>query len=264
MGARRELIALLRDREIDVLFVHGYKAGLIGWLAARRVKIPVVAVSRGWTGECRKVRVYEWLDRKMLRRMDAVVCVSQSQAAKVKLRGVEGARIHVIPNAIDADRFTLVDAAGREELRAMFRSPPRWIVGAAGRLSPEKGFDVLVDAAGQVVEANPEAGFVLFGDGPQRETLSKRIRAAGLEGRFVLAGHRTDFDRFLPHFDLFVQSSFTEGMPNVLLEAMAARVPVVATAVGGTVELIEDDVTGRLVPPGRERARLRNPKLDCS
>jgi glycosyltransferase involved in cell wall biosynthesis len=249
-AALRELTGRLVKERADVLCVHGYKAGLLGRVAARRAGIPVVAVSRGWTYEDAKVRFYELLDRVNLRWMDRVVCVSHAQAAKVRRAGVPARKIVVIPNAIHAERYQNPDPAARRELEGFFPHPARLILGAAGRLSPEKGFEVLVDAAALILKQLPDVGFVLFGEGARREALSERIARLGLAGRFVLAGLRSDLDRFMPHLDVFVQSSFTEGMPNVILEACAAGVPVVATAVGGTPEVVEDDVNGFLVPAG--------------
>ena len=104
-GACGDLAELLVRHRCDVLLCHGYKAGLIGRIAARRSKIPVVAVSRGWTYESARVRLYELLDRINLRWMDRVVCVSEGQAAKVRKAGVAQRKIVVIPNAIDSARF---------------------------------------------------------------------------------------------------------------------------------------------------------------
>src|SRR4051794_28290701 len=116
----RELAGLLRDLGADVVCSHGYKADLLGLLAARRVGVPIVSVSHGWTGESLKVRLYEALDRASLCRMDRVVCVSEGQAAKVRRAGVSGARIVVIPNAIQTDRFETVDPTYRPRLRQLF------------------------------------------------------------------------------------------------------------------------------------------------
>jgi glycosyltransferase involved in cell wall biosynthesis len=249
-SAVREIAGHLDRVGADVLCCHGYKANLLGRMAARRQKLPVVAVARGWTAENFKVRLYERLDRFHLSWMDEVVCVSEAQAARVRRAGVRPDLIHVIYNAIDPMRFHEPDARFRAKLLRFFRQPRTHIVGAAGRLSPEKGFDVLVRAAEQVVSEHPAAGFILFGDGPERAKLQKQINAAGLGANFILASFRADLDRFLPHFDLLVLPSYTEGMPNVVLEAFAAGVPVVATAVGGTPEVVEDGVSGFLVPPG--------------
>jgi glycosyltransferase involved in cell wall biosynthesis len=253
-AAVRELSGLLGAFRADVLCCHGYKANLLGRPAARRAGIPAVAVSRGWTGESFKVRMYERLDRFTLPWMDRVVCVSQGQAAKVRRAGVPGKRVTVIHNAIRADRFAAPLPQGREVLQGLFPEPRRLIVGAAGRLSPEKGLGVLVQAAERVCRQRPDVGFVLFGDGPLRDRLRHDIALAGLGGRFVLAGFRGDLDGLIPHLDLLALPSFTEGLPNVVLEAMAAAVPVVATAVGGTPEVVEEGVTGHLVSPGDAEA----------
>ncbi len=259
LGALKELFAQLSRIDVKVLLCHGYKANLLGLLAARRLHIPTIAVSRGWTGECRKVRLFEALDRIVLRWMDHVVCVSHAQVLRVRAARVREDRITVIHNAVHPGRFASPRPEYRDRLRGLFSDPPDRIVGAAGRLSPEKGFDVLIAAAERiqhspcVASANrrpASVGFVLFGEGPLRETLVRQIAACGLQGHFILAGFRDDLDSYLPHLDLFVQSSHTEGMPNVILEALAAGVPVVATAVGGTPEVIEDGQTGLLVHAG--------------
>jgi glycosyltransferase involved in cell wall biosynthesis len=249
-SALGDLTAQLRRLRATVLCCHGYKADLLGRLAARRLRIPAVAVSRGWTGESLKVRLYEALDRLHLRWMDRVVCVSEGQAIRVRRAGVPAQRVSVIHNAIRPDRFQEPAEPRRELLQGFFAEPRSRIVGAAGRLSPEKGFGVLIEAAKEVVRQEPSVGFLVFGDGPLRQVLSRQIERAGLKGHCVLAGFRDDLDRLLPSFDLLVLPSYTEGLPNVVLEALAARVPVVATAVGGTPEVIDDGVSGYLVPPG--------------
>lgn len=246
-AAVREVAEHLQEIQADVLCCHGYKANLVGRYAARRVGVPVVAISRGWTGENFRVRLYERLDRFALSWMDHVVCVSEGQAAKVRRAGVPAQRITVIRNAIRADRFATPDPRNRDLLQSFFASPPRLIVGAAGRLSPDKGFSGLIRAATQVCQQRSDVGFVLFGQGPLRDSLQREVERLGLRGRFVLAGFRRDLDALIPHLDLLVLPSLTEGLPNVVLEAMAAAVPVVATAVGGTPEVVVDGVTGHLV-----------------
>jgi glycosyltransferase involved in cell wall biosynthesis len=248
--AAAEIAAHLRRADAAVLLCNGYKPDVIGWMAARRAGIPVVGVAHGWTAATWKVRLNEAIDRRVLRHMDAVVSVSEAQAVRVRQAGVDPARVAVIRNAIDAGAFDLPDPAYCRLLEGLFRRPPRRVVAAGGRLSPEKGFDLYVDAAAQVARRDAGVGFVLFGDGPLREALKQRVRRRGLQGRFVLAGFRADLRRFWPWCDLAVLSSHTEGLPVVVLEALAAGVPVVATAVGGTPEVIDDGRSGRLVPPG--------------
>ncbi len=252
-----EIAEQLRRCRADVLYCHGYKPDVIGWLAARRAGVPVVAVAHGWTAVTWKVRAYETLDRLVMHGMDCTVCVSASMAQKVRRIGVPSSRIRVIRNAVLTEPFDKIDPQYRTKLRDFFAWQPAAIVGAAGRLSPEKGFDQFIDAAALVHEKHPAAGFVLFGDGPLRAALAQRIVERKLDGVFILAGFRTDVARFLPFLDVSVLSSHTEGLPNVVMEAMAARVPVVATAVGGTPEVVADGVTGWLVPP-RDVTALAN------
>ena len=263
-----DVAAQLERDEADLLVCHGYKADFIGWFAARRVGVPVIAVSRGWTAHTSKVRAYEALDRRMLRRMDAVVCVSAGQAAKVARAGVQPERLHVVHNSVDTTRFRTRDAAARVTLEGFFAVKPSVIVVAIGRLSPEKGFDQLIDAASMMVDTESRIGIVLIGDGPERSMLEQSVRRHGLESTIVFAGFRNDVDQLLPAADILAQSSHTEGLPNVVLEACAAAVPVVATDVGGTREIIDDGVNGFLIPAanasalaGRLANLVRSPEL---
>jgi glycosyltransferase involved in cell wall biosynthesis len=257
IAAIREIRERLVSLRADVLCCHGYKADILGGLTARRMGVPAIAVSRGWTGENRRVQLYDFLDRRMLRFMDRVVCVSGAQAERVKRAGVRAERISVIHNAVEMNRFARPVPTGRALLRHYFPATVSRIVGAAGRLSPEKGFSVLVAAARSVLQADPRAGVIIFGDGVLRGALERQIGEQGLAGRCVLAGFRTDLDQLVPALDLMVLPSYTEGLPNIVLEALAASVPVVATAVGGTPEIIDDGVHGFLVPAGNATALAR-------
>jgi glycosyltransferase involved in cell wall biosynthesis len=246
----RELLDYVKGVRADLLFCHGYKANLFGLVIARRLRIPIVSVSHGWTGESFRVKLFEALDRVVLRFVDKVVCVSEGQAVKVRRAGVPERRVQVICDAVRSERFSVARSKDRERLEKLFPDKPGLIVGAAGRLSPEKGFTHLVDAAARIIAKRSDVSFVLFGDGPLRGAIQQQINGAGLSQRFHLAGFCSDLDRFYPHLDVLALPSYTEGLPNVVLEAFAAGVPVVATAVGGTPELVSDGVNGYLVAPG--------------
>lgn len=247
-AAIRELVTLIHKRNATILFTHTYKPNLLGRLAARRAGIPHVVVSRGWTGENWKVRAYEKLDRLNLRFADRIVAVSNGQANKIRKAGVPENRIVVIRNAARLGAFEKRTDGRNDLLNNFGNSQPSRIILAAGRLSPEKGFDVLIDAASHVVKEHPHAGFVIFGEGVEREALTKQVQLLGLQSHVVLAGFTDRLDHYLPHADIVVLPSRTEGLPNVALEASAAGVPVVATAVGGTPEVIAEGKTGFLVP----------------
>jgi glycosyltransferase involved in cell wall biosynthesis len=250
LAARQELATLLSDQEIDVLLCHGYKANLVGHSAARRVGIPVVAVSRGWTGESAKVRIYERIDRALLSRMDRVICVSEAQAVKVRTTGVPAAKVRVIRNSARADAFREPHPDVRRLMESFFPRPGLYLILSAGRLSPDKGFSNLIEAIASLQERAADVRLLVCGDGVDRDELELQVRRAGLSDTIVFAGFRDDLDSWMPNADLFVLPSLTEGLPNVLLEAHAGGVPVVATAVGGTPELVVDGETGFLVRPG--------------
>ena len=279
--AKNELHKLLVDHKIDILITNGHKARGVSCLLPKSLGIPIITVSRGWTTENFKIKLFSFVDRMFHRRADHVIAVSDGQAAKAIRYGTPLDRISVIRNAIRTDRFDQnPDPSYREKLLAMFpdRAPgtlaqpattdisdslnaavasaeniqakPTFLLGAAGRLSPEKGFDLLIEAVKQVRDRSFSVGLVLFGEGFLREQIEKQIELLGLQNFAILPGFTNELDHYLPHFDIFVQSSHTEGLPNVLLESMAARTPVVATCVGGTSEVVDEGLTGLMVPPG--------------
>jgi glycosyltransferase involved in cell wall biosynthesis len=255
-AAVAELTAFLRGNFADVLVTHGYKSNLLGRPAARSRGIPIVSVSRGWTGENVKVRCYETVDRVHLRFMDRVVCVSAGQAERVRRCGVPPERVRVIRNAARLSAFADPDPRMRQRLRELTGGEGPIVV-AAGRLSPEKGFDVLVEAAKRFLNDVSTARGVVFGEGPERTRLQQKIDEFGLTERFRFLGFRDDVDALLPWAHLVVIPSLTEGLPNIALEAAAAGVPVVATAVGGTPEVVIDGCTGFLVAPNDPVALAR-------
>ena len=235
-----------------ILFCHGYKASLLGRPAARRLGIPAVAVSRGWTSENWRVRAYTAADKAHLKCMDHVIAVSDGQAQLVRRAGVAREKLTVIRNSARLDAFAgSPTTAARAELIRPFRGyRPSRVVLAAGRFSPEKGFEVLIDAAAHFLRADPNAGLVIYGDGDLRPQLEGQIRKRDLGGRVALPGFTTGLDALTAAADVVALSSHSEGLPNVLLEASAAGVPVAATRVGGVPEVVADGVTGLLSRAG--------------
>ena len=253
-AAAGELRQLLHTQRACILFSHGYKANILARMVTHRMGIPHVAVSRGWTGESARVRLYDALDKRILRYVDRVVCISRSQADQVHSMGVPTTKTRIIYNAIQSDRFARPNPNYGKRLRRLFPFSPMFIIGSAGRLSMEKGHAVLVTAASLVQKRYSQIGFVIFGEGRLRKALQNQIDRLGMTKSVIIPGYRPDLDRYLPHLDLLVVPSFTEGLPNILLESLAAHVPVVASAVGGIPELIKDGHTGRLVPAGNAEA----------
>jgi glycosyltransferase involved in cell wall biosynthesis len=242
-----DLVRLLRSVDCSLLMTHGYKSNVVGWIASRKAGLPQVAVSRGWTAESWKIRAYEALDRMALRAMDQVVAVSEGQRQKLLAVGLDPERVRVIHNAINLHD---VVQPSRKCLRAEFGLPDNaLIVASAGRLSPEKNYSAMIEVARRICAHHEKACFIVFGEGFLRPELERKIAMAGLQGRFLLPGFRSDLPVLLPEVDIFMLPSLTEGLPNVVLEAFANRNPVVATAVGGTPEVVQHDVSGFLTTP---------------
>lgn len=168
-----------------------------------------------------------------------IVANADAGAARLRSEGVPARRIAVIPNGLDLDRV----------IAAQPRTPRRRVAMVAN-LRPEKGHDVLIEAAAQLLRRFPDAHFDLIGDGTERQRLEQQTRDRGLAHAFTFAGHCEDVAARLAQADVFVLPSRSEAFPNAVLEAMAAGVPVVASAVGGILEVVADGETGLLVPPG--------------
>ncbi len=242
-----QLRRILREDKVDILCSHGYKPNVLGRLASWFAGVPAIAISRGWTAETPKIRLYEKLDKFFLRLSDHVVAVSHGQRDKILDLGVKPGKVSVIHNAINLDE---IPAAGPRFLRQQLGLPgDAIIVASAGRLSPEKNYAAMIEAAAGVIRQNPKIYFVVFGEGFLRSELEGKIAAVGLGGHFLLPGFRNDLQTVLYEIDIFMLPSFTEGLPNVVLEAFASHKPVVATRVGGTPEVVQDRASGFLTRP---------------
>jgi glycosyltransferase involved in cell wall biosynthesis len=171
--------------------------------------------------------------------------------------GVRENRIHTIPNAIDTNVFRR-DAARVKSVRdSLGLGPHDFVIGAVGRLEPQKRFDVLLQAFAQIRSRSPDLRLIIVGEGEERANLEHDIRQLGLADSCRLLGHRTDIVDLHHSFNLFVQSSDYEGTPNAILEAMAMETPIVATDAGGTAELIQNGDHGLLAPPRSTAALAR-------
>lgn len=256
LGVIARLRQILAADKVDILCSHGYKPNILGKLATLSVGTSSFAISRGWTAENARIRLYERLDKRFLHYADHVVAVSHGQREKILALGVRPEKVTVIHNAINMDE---IPAAGAINLRSELGLPvDALIVASAGRLSPEKNQLAMIKAAREVIAANPRVYFVIFGEGFLRAELEREISAAGLNGHFLLPGFRNDLQAVLHEIDIFMLPSFTEGLPNVILEAFAVRKPVVATRVGGTPEVVADGVSGFLTEPHESEVMARH------
>jgi glycosyltransferase involved in cell wall biosynthesis len=254
-AVRAMLYAARQMREARVDVVHGYqwRPALIGALAGRLARVPVVLAGKRSLTSSEITERLAW--RAIARLSDTVVVNAEALRAQGEALGMR-AHWMVLRNGVDVERFASPE--GREAARARLGlDPQRPVVGTIGRLEPRKGYDVLLAAMqGIAARANGTCPQVLLvGDGPLREALERRTEEVGLGHVVRFTGNLSDVRPALAAMDVFVLPSREEGMSNALLEAMAAARPVVATAVGGTGEIVADEQTGLLVPP-TDAARL--------
>jgi len=247
----RELVAYLRQRTIDILHAHLFRAELLGTRAAQVAGTPVVVAT------AHSSRVRSPADIAALAAVtpsiDRLIAPSAAIAAKVRAEGRGAAEITVVPNGVDLDRFSLHrssqdTAAGRAALGI---PPNAFLIGVVARLEPEKGHRYLLEALPAIVNAVPNSWLLLVGEGSQTDALRAQARSLPLpaSGRIVIAGFQTDVEAVTEALDVAVLPSLREAQGLALLEAMAARRPVVTSAVGGIPETIRDVVDGLLVPP---------------
>ena len=246
--------ALAVCRRADVVHCHWTITGLVGFLATRLSRRPLVLSVRGSDVLLLNSGLARALNRRIYRCMDAIVAVSRDIGDKLVAAGADASKIRVIYNGVD-DRFTPCDkTAARRQLDLPISSH---IVLFVGLLVPVKGIDDLIAAIGQLARGDLEC--VVVGDGPLRSSLQASAARLGGGERFLFPGLRPsdEIPVWLNAADVLVLPSHSEGRPNIVLEAQACGLPVVATRVGGTPELIRDGEDGLLVDDGSPHAIAR-------
>jgi glycosyltransferase involved in cell wall biosynthesis len=244
-----DLVSLARERGARILHVHGYAAADFGRLAARAVGAKLVLHEH--FADPRMPAYQALADRLLRRRTDGAIAVSRStREFLVKERFVPEDRVRLIWNGAPLDEFAPVGAERAGRARQDLGLPADALVlGTIGRLNAQKGHRFLLDAAALLLPRLPAARVLIAGDGDLMGDLRRQADALGIAPRVVFAGHRTDVPDLLGALDVFCISSLYEGTPLALFEAMAAGKAIVSTSVDGCREVLEDGVTGLLVPP---------------
>ena len=226
-----------RDREIAVVHTGQLYSNIFGLPGAAMAGVPVRIGNRRNINPDKKT-LHLGLQRVAYSFAHKIVANSKAAAARLLREGVPAHKIAIIPNGIDLARFS----------PATRRTPRRVVVVA--NLRPEKGHDVLIDAAADVLRRFPDATFDIVGGGPLLDATRERAWRRGVGVAFRFFGHQDDVAARLAEADIFVLPSRSEAMPNALIEAMATGLPVVASSVGGIGEVVADGRTGLLVPAG--------------
>jgi glycosyltransferase involved in cell wall biosynthesis len=242
------LSRLARNWRADIILCCNQRAMRLGAPAARLGGVRRVVMRDGLEGSLRASGYNRWLARLV----DGFV-VNADATRRELLTWLPAGRVRLIYNGIDLRPHDEARTGGsvREELGC---APDACVILSIARLVTDKDHATLLRAFRRVAEQDPRARLWIAGDGPLQPVLAAQIDRGGLEERVKLLGFRADIPRLLASADMLAITSVREGLPNVALEAMAARRPVVATAVSGTPELVRDGETGLLVPPGSPEA----------
>lgn len=267
VSAVRALRRLLHEVDPDIVHTHSSKAGVIGRAAAWGSRARLVHTVHGWghtpDDSPLKRRVLVQTERAMARRTDVLIAVSDDVRAEgMRCRIGRPEQYRVVPEHVSIDAvhpdFGAARARARETLGL---APDAVVVGWVGRFAPQKDPQTLVAALAQIGAARPEVVFSLIGDGPLRAEVEASVAAAGLGDRVRFHGLRHDARSLFCAFDVVLHPSRWEGQPRVVQEALAERVPVVATEAAGVRAMVDDGVNGFAVPLS-DPARMAGAALD--
>lgn len=244
----RELVRLCRQHDIRVWHGHDYKTNLLGLILKPFTGFRLVTTLHGWVQHAGNLSLYYKIDRWTLPFYEQVIAVSSDLHQAALEVGVKDDRLHLIENGIDTEEFRRSAPADRLPREGV--PPGRLLIGAVGRLSKEKGFDLLIEAVSRLIGEGRDIALWIAGEGDEKTSLQRQIDSTGYSDRIRLLGFQKDTRALFEKFDVFCLSSLREGLPNVVLEAMAMTVPVVATRCGGMEKLGTDGEDCLLVDTG--------------
>jgi len=250
-------VLIRRRKSYDLVHFHGASVPLfvslpfLGWMG-KKVVAKVAAANLGTEAGSLSGRYWGIgnLLARLVRRVGAFIAISDEIREGLLRDGVPAVRIHSIPNFIEPAIFHPAGPGEKERLKEGFGYAAKILVLCAGRLVPRKGIEYLLEAWRDIVTGFPDARLLLLGDGPLHQSLKANSGRLGIDGTARFAGRVDNVPEYLRAADLFVLPSLQEGLPNALLEAMASGAPIVATRIGGVVDIADDGVDALLVTPG--------------
>lgn len=244
----KQIIKEIKDHSIDIIHTHDFRSDIFGLWCAKRTGVPVVSTCHGWIANNIKGKLYTSIDKLALRYFNRIITVSEFMRKQLIEAGFVHDKIEVVPNALVISDYVVDrnDQVFRSELDVDRKT---FLIGNIGRLSKEKGQDIFLKAAHDLLQMRKDLHFAIIGIGPEENSLRQLVKELGIQEKVSFCGFQSDMQSIYNSLDLVVQSSYTEGMPNVVLESLLMGVPVVATNVGGTSEIIEHQTSGILVQP---------------
>lgn len=249
-------VSLIREfvkREgVDLIHCHGYKSNLFAILGTSG-DLPKVTTNHNWLTNEWRLKLYCLLDSLWIRRFDRIIAVSDQIRSAMIGKGIPAGKISVIDNGVEIVRFSQRTVSDHLKDKIGIKRDD-FVIGTVGNLNWEKGHAYLIDAANQILRVCDKAKFLIIGDGELRAELEQKVVELGLQRQFVFTGIRRDIPALLRVMNIFVLSSVREGLPMVLLEAMAAGKAIVSSKVGAIPKVLEDRVDGMLVEPMNSEA----------
>ncbi|OQY09054.1 MAG: hypothetical protein B6I30_10410 [Desulfobacteraceae bacterium 4572_187] len=247
----KQAIKIIKNRQINIVQTHGFKPSVIGFFLKLICRVKWICFMHGTTSENFKVKLYNFIDNIVQCFAHRTVIVSEAQRDKIFL-GHNHLRVRVLHNAVDFKNPLPNNSKDYSPVQEALKltSDSKLLV-VVGRLSPEKGVDVFIKAFGILAADTPEVHAIIVGDGQELKKLEAQVLKANFQDRIHFVGYSESPGNYINEAYLVVVPSRSEGIPNVVLEAMALGKPVVSTAVGGVPEIIEDGISGRLVPSER-------------
>jgi glycosyltransferase involved in cell wall biosynthesis len=257
-----KLLKFCREQKIELLQAHDYKSNAVGLVLRRLHRMHLVTMLHGWTDMSGRMPLYKRVDQWCLPWYEKLICVSEDLVEECRRLRVSDRKIELVHNAIDLSAYTRwvgKDQAQRD-LGVEAHAGP--LIGMVCRLSPEKGILEAIAMVDRFRSMGKPVQLWIAGDGPFRSEIEKEISRLGLGANIRLLGQLADARVFYQAMDVFLLNSIREGLPNVVLEAMALEVPVVATRVAGVPTLVKPGQTGWLIEPG-ETGMLDSAIAEC-
>jgi glycosyltransferase involved in cell wall biosynthesis len=242
-----------RANDIAIIHSHGYKTSFYSLFPSKRNRIPLIITCHLWFNQGdAKLKLYHRLETAVMKHADAVIGVSSDIARELANKGVARDRLVVVHNGIDLNNYRAFPMADSKAfLSSIGIKEDDFLIGTVGRLHAQKAFPTLIQAIAMVRRKGMACKCMILGEGPLRTDLEKEAETQGVADLISLPGYRQDIANLMTRFNVFALSSCDEGLPMVILEAMANGLPIVATPVGAIKEVLKDEVSALLVPVGR-------------
>jgi glycosyltransferase involved in cell wall biosynthesis len=243
------LLAVCKRERVTIWHGHDYKTNALGLVLKRFWPMRLVTTVHGWVHHTARTPFYYRIDQLCLPRYERIICVSDDLLEACLSVGVPARNLLLLENGIDGDEYTRIQSATEAKIHLGLPTEG-FVIGAVGRLAAEKGFDILIRSLHMLLSQGLDTRLVIVGEGGERAKLEQLANELGIRERVCLPGWQADVRGYIEAMDVFALSSYREGLPNVLLEAMALDVPVVATSVNGVPRLVQEGRNGLLVEPG--------------